>query len=81
MKEKWIGAIVLVIACVGLGVVALISTWQGYKRGEFHQRSTWFVRSEDKTFFHVVITLMGLGGLALIGFGLIFGYYILFPTD
>ena len=81
MKEKWIGAIVLVIACVGLGVVALISTWQGYKRGEFHQRSTWFVRSEDKTFFHVVITLMGLGGLALIGFGLIFGYHILFPTD
>jgi hypothetical protein len=81
MKEKWIGAIVLVIACVGLGAVALVSTWQGFRRGEFHNRSTWFPRSQDKTFFHIVISLMGLGGLALIIFGLIFGYRILFDSD
>ena len=81
MKDKWIGAIVLVITCVGLGTVALISTWQGFKRGEFHNRSTWFIRSQDRTFFKVVISLMGLGGLALILFGLIFGYRILFPSD
>jgi hypothetical protein len=80
-KEKWIGALVLLIACVGLGVVALVSAWQGFRRGEFHQRSTWFLRSQDKTFFHVVILLMGFGGFALIVFGLIFGYYILFPGD
>ena len=78
MNEKWIGAIVLVAACVGLGVFALVSTWQGFQRGEFHHRSTWFPRSEDRTFFHVVISMMGLGGLALILFGLIFGYRILF---
>ena len=81
MKEKWIGAIVLVVACVGLGSVALISAWQGFRRGEFHQRSTWFYRSQDKSFFHVVMSLMGLGGLALILFGLIFGYRILFVAD
>jgi len=81
MKDKWIGAVVLVVACVGLGIVALISTWQGFKRGEFHNRSTWFYRSEDKTFFRIVISLMGLGGVALILFGLIFGYRILFVPD
>jgi hypothetical protein len=81
MKDKLIGAIVLVITCVGLGSVALISTWQGFKRGEFHNRSTWFIRSQDRTFFKVVITCMGLGGLALILFGLIFGYRIIFPSE
>jgi hypothetical protein len=78
MKDKSIGVMVLVVACVGLGAMALISAWQGYKRGEFHNRSTWFPRSQDKTFFHVVISLMGFGGFALIVFGLIFGYRILF---
>jgi hypothetical protein len=81
MNPKSIGAIVLLVACVGLGVVALISTWQGFQRGEFHHRSTWFPRSQDKTFFHLVISLMGLGGLALIIFGLVFAYRIIFLSN
>ena len=81
MKDKWLGAIVMVAACVGLGTVALVSAWQGFRRGEFHSRSTWFPRSQDKTFFHIVIAVMGVGGLALIIFGLVFGYRILFVAD
>lgn len=77
MTEKWIGAIVLMTASVGLGLVAIVSAIQSFRRGEFHHRSTWFLRSEDKKFFRVLISLMALAGVALILIGLFFGFRIL----
>jgi hypothetical protein len=77
MNEKWIGAIVLVAACLGLGTATVVLAIQGFRRGEFHQRSTWFPRSQDKTFFRIVISFMGLAGIGLILFGVIFAFRIL----
>ena len=77
MNQKIFLAMILLAACLGLGLMALIAAIKGFRRGEFHHRSKWFYRAQDKVFFHIVNTTIGLGGLSLIIFAIVFAIRIL----